>query len=461
MIDITSAEVDNNQFAVITASHNAEIDLLDTNLNNEGTVAAEDHSRIVIGAFDSGSVTNLGTIEALDHSTVLFVDGAVTNYDQSTGQGDGVIGAFGPGAIAELLSTTIVGGTLETRHGGAIEIISPEPGVTNVVVFDGSGEAVTVDGFVQVEPGATLKLVGTIDNDGTIDVDSATSGSDLAVDGTVELHGSGVVTLDGPGDEITGVGGAPLLENYSNIAGGGTIGGGGLKLFNEATGTIDADDGRFSSLVIDTGKNTVTNDGLMEAVWYSALNIDSQLDNLGNVIASWGGDVVVAADLLNASGGHVESTFGGTVTLDDIKITNDASALIEADGACSIVNIAYDVVDNAGLVEAKNGGSVFVTNSFVDNIGGTFAADGSGSVIDLSNALISQGNLETSCGGLIQTVCGVSTLERRVDQWRSRSWQRDDSDPGRRHDDGRRRHFCRQGGHPRYRDLDRRDAQRR
>ena len=410
LIDITSAEVDNNQFAVITASHNAEIDLLDTNLNNEGTVAAEDHSRIVIGAFDSGSVTNLGTIEALDHSTVLFVDGAVTNYDQSTGQGDGVIGAFGPGAIAELLSTTIVGGTLETRHGGAIEIISPEPGVTNVVVFDGSGEAVTVDGFVQVEPGATLKLVGTIDNDGTIDVDSATSGSDLAVDGTVELHGSGVVTLDGPGDEITGVGGAPLLENYSNIAGGGTIGGGGLKLFNEATGTIDADDGRFSSLVIDTGKNTVTNDGLMEAVWYSALNIDSQLDNLGNVIASWGGDVVVAADLLNASGGHVESTFGGTVTLDDIKITNDASALIEADGACSIVNIAYDVVDNAGLVEAKNGGSVFVTNSFVDNIGGTFAADGSGSVIDLSNALISQGNLETSCGGLIQTVCGVSTL---------------------------------------------------
>ena len=410
MIDVTSAEVDNNQFAVITASHSAEIDLLDTTLNNEGTVAAEDHSRIVIGAFDSGSVTNLGTIEALDHSTVLFVDGAVTNYDQSTGQGDGVIAAFGAGAIAELLSTTIIGGTLETGNGGAIEIISPEPDATNVVVFDGSGEAVTVDGFVQVEPGATLKLVGTIDNDGTIDVDSATSGSDLAVDGTVELRGSGVVTLDGPGDEITGVGGDPLLENYSNIAGNGTIGGGGLKLFNEASGTIDADDGRFSSLVIDTGKNTITNDGLMEAVWYSTLGIDSQLDNFGNVIASRGGDVVFAADLLNESGGHVESTFGGAVALDDIKITNDVCAIIEADGACSIVSIAYDFVDNDGLVEAKNGGSVFVANSFIDNIGGTFASDGWGSVIDLSNVLISQGNLETSCGGLIQTVYGVSTL---------------------------------------------------
>jgi FecR protein len=409
LIDITSAEVDNNQFAVITASHNAEIDLLDTNLSNEGTVAAEDHSRIVIGAFDSGSVTNLGTIEALDHSTVLFVDGAVTNYNQVTGQGDGVIAAFGAGAVAELLSTTIVGGTLETRDGGAIEIISPEPDVTNVVVFDGSGEAVTVDGFVQVEPGATLKLVGTIDNDGTIDVDSATSGSDLAVDGTVELRGSGVVTLDGPGDEITGVGGDPLLENYSNIAGSGKIGGGGLTLFNEATGTIDADDGRFRPLVIDTGKDTITNDGLVEAVCYSVLAIESQLDNFGRVIAS-SGEVVVAADLLNESGGYVGSTFGGAVTLDDIKITNDASALIEADGACSIVNIAYDLVDNDGLVEAKNGGSVFVANSFIDNIGGTFAADGWGSVIDLSNVLISQGNLETSSGGLIQTVCGVSTL---------------------------------------------------
>ena len=411
LIDITSAEVDNNQGAFITASHYAEIDLFSTNLNNEGIVAAEDHSSIVIGDFGGGSVANLGTIEALDHSTVLFVDDAVTNYDQATGQGDGVIAAIGCGAVVELLSSTIAGGTLETRDGGAIEIISPESDQTNTVVFNGSVEAVTVDGFVQVEPGATLELVGTIDNNGTIDVDSPTSGSDLAVDGTVELRGSGVVTLDGPGDEITGVGGSdPLLENYSDIAGSGKIGGGGLMLINEATGTIDADGGRFSSLVIDTGKNTITNDGLMEAVWYSVLNIDSQLNNFGNVIASGGGDVVFAADLLNESGGHVESTFGGAVTLDDIKITNDACALIEADGACSIVSIAYDVVDNDGLVEAKNGGGVFVANSFIDNTGGTFAADGWGSVIDLSNVLISEGNLETSFGGLIQTVCGVSTL---------------------------------------------------
>jgi hypothetical protein len=409
LIDISSAEVDNNQGAFIGASHNAEIDLFDTTLNNEGTLAAEDHSRIVVGDFGSGSVTNLGMIEALDSSTVLFIDVADTNYDRTTGQGDGVIAAIGCGAVVELLSTRIAGGTLETRDGGAIEIISPEADQSNIVVFDGSGQAVTIDGFVQVEPGATLELVGTINNDGTIDVDSATAGSDLTVDGTVELRGSGVVTLDGAGDEITGVGSDPLLENYSNVAGSGTIGGGGLMLINEATGTIDADGGRFRSLVIDTGENTITNDGLMEAACYSVLAIESQLDNFGRVIAS-SGDVVFAADLLNESGGYVGSILGGAVTLDDIKITNNACALIDADGACSTVSIAYDVVDNGGLVAAKNGGGVFVVDSSVDNTGGTFAADGWGSVIDLSNVLISQGNLETSCNGLIQTVCGVSTL---------------------------------------------------
>jgi hypothetical protein len=411
IIDIDSAEVDNNQGASIAASHHAEIDLFNTELNNEGTVAAEDHSRIVIGDWGSGSVTNLGTIEALDHSTVVFENVTVTNDDRTTGQGDGVIAAIGSGAIVELVSTTIVGGTLETRDGGAIEIVSPEPHGSNTVVFDGSGESVTVDGFVQVEPGSTLELLGTIDNGGVIDVDSAILGSDLAVNGTVELGGSGVVTLDGPGDDITGVGGSDaLLESYSDIAGIGTIGGGGLKLINEATGTIDADGGHFRSLVIETGKNTITNDGLMEAVCYSVLDIDSRLDNFGNVIASQGGNVVFAANLLNESGGHVGSTFGGVVTLDDIRITNDVCALIDADGSCSIVSIAYDVVDNDGLVEAENGGNVLVANSFIDNIGGTFAADGSGSVIDLSSVLISQGSLETSSGGLIQTVCGVSTL---------------------------------------------------
>jgi hypothetical protein len=409
VIDIISGEVDNNQDAVISASHSAEISFFNTNLNNVGTVTAEDHSLILID--DGGSVTNLGTIEALDNSTVLFEEVTVTNDDQTTEKGNGVIAAIGSGAVVEFLSTTIGGGTLETQDGGAIEIVSPAPDGSNTVMFDGSGEAVTVDGFVQVEPGATLELVGTIDNNGTIDVDSARSGSELAVDGTVELRGSGVVTLDGPGDEITGVGGGdPLFENYSNIAGTGTIGGGGLKLFNEATGTIEADGGRFSSFVIDTGKSTITNDGLMEAVCYSVLCIDSQLNNFGNVIASRSGDVVFAADLVNESGGHVESTFGGAVTLDDIKVTNDACALIGADGACSIVSITDAFVDNNGLVEAKHGGSVLVTNSFVGNIGGTLGADGSGSVIDLSNTLVSQGNLETSCGGLIQTLSGVSTL---------------------------------------------------
>ena len=374
----------------------------------DGKVDADVAGRMLVLDTGSNTVSNAGTLEAT-------VGGELNLYGtyQNTG---GTIGAFSEGvapALVQLFDATIDGGALLTdanlRDGSMIEVVAT--GGANESVFDGSDNALTIDAYVKVDAGANLELIGTIHDLGIIDVDSATSGSDLVIDGQVTLNGFGEVTLDGPEDEITGIGCSdPLLENYVNIAGSGTIGGGGLKLINEVTGTIDADGGGFSSLAIHTGEDPITNDGLMEAVSYSVLDIDSRLDNFGNVTAAQGGEIVFDADLLNESGGHVEAIFDGAVTLDDIKVTNDAGALIEADGAFSVVSIACDIVDNYGLTEAENGGSIFLANSFIDNVGGTFAADGPGSVIDLSNVLVSQGNLDTSCGGLIQTVCGVSTL---------------------------------------------------
>ena len=65
----------------------------------------------------------------------------------------------------------IAGGTLETGNlsssvDGLIEVGA---GVgSNLTVFDGSANAVTIDAYVQVDDGVSLELIGTIHNPGTI-----------------------------------------------------------------------------------------------------------------------------------------------------------------------------------------------------------------------------------------------------------------------------------------------------
>ena len=92
-------------------------------------------------------------------------------------------------------------------------------------VFDGSANAVKVQGIVQVEKGAAVDLVGTIIDNGTIEIVSGDP--DLVIDGTVTLNGSGTVNLDGAGSDIIGAStGTNTLDNSITIKGAGEIGAG-------------------------------------------------------------------------------------------------------------------------------------------------------------------------------------------------------------------------------------------
>ncbi len=389
---------------------------------NEGVLKAHligpDHGNEFIidtGIGECGAPTtiNAGLLEACGPCVTLLIEN--TTLDNSCG----TIAAYGPGAAIDLVNSTIFGGTLATGDlcdpcFGIIEILSPSCDGTNTVVFDGTAEKVTVDGFVQVQEGATLELVGTIDNKGTIDVDDAWSGADLAIRGTVELRGGGTAILEGPDDQITGIPCTDaVLKNFSTIRGDGRIGAGdgSLKLINEAKGTIEAIGGICDPLTIDTGDRTVVNDGLMDAAWFGVLDIESKLDNSGDVVAEHHGQVAFDANVHNEDGGEIEAQHGGLVTFDGVKVTNDGGAVVEARGACSVVNIDCSTVNNAGTIEAKHGGSIVIVYSTVHNAGGSIEADGCGSTVDLIDATIRYGMLETSEGGLIQTVCGDNTFD--------------------------------------------------
>jgi FecR protein len=412
LIDIGWAKVTNDSGARIEASDHGEIKLFDARLDNQGTVVAEDCGCISIVGCDDGSVINVGLIEAKsfgevkfdglgrvvnddggkieaeDHGTVLFEDVAVTNFDKSSDSGGGLIAADGCGSTVELSNALISHGTVQSSNGGKIE----------AVYGDNEFRDVTINGgIVQVDCHAALALEGNtvIENDTT-------------------FEGPGVFVLDRD-DSIIGDDSAVTLRNDSTIAGSGSIGGNGLTLINERCGTILAIDGSGDPLIIHTGSNKITNDGLLEASWCGVLDIESKLGNYGRVIATHGGEVVADANVVNKEGALIEAEHGGTVTLDDIKIGNDFCAVIEAKGDYSTVFIGGSPVDNAGTIEAKYGGTVSITDSTIHNECGLIAAFGYGAIVELTNSTVYGGTLSTGdpcspCFGVIEITSGANTV---------------------------------------------------
>jgi hypothetical protein len=389
----------------LEASAHATLLIEDSTVDNaRGLIVADAHGIVSI---QGATVGNAGSVILAEH------DGFVQIESSTVDNTFGLIAAFGRGAVVDLVNSTFIGGFFATgdfssAKDGLIEIT----GGANTVLFDGSGEPVTVDAFVKVDPGATLALKGMIDNEGTIDVDGA-AGADLQIDGTVVLVGGGVVTLEDSGDKITGLEldeeKSAKLENYSTIDGAGSIGAGDgtLKLVNEAAGHIIADGGEDTTLTIDTGANRIINDGVMKAVDFSVLDIESKLDNYGRVLATYGGEVAIQADVVNEAGGKIIARDGGLVELDDSKVTNEGGGedagrgLILAKGEGAAVSMVGDTVNNDGVIAARNGGTVDIDDSIVHN-DGLIAARGKGSTVTVAGDTVdNDGHMVASKGGTL------------------------------------------------------------
>jgi hypothetical protein len=290
---------------------------------NSGTVNSEaGHAGPLVIDTGDHAVINTGILEATGFSE-LDLYGTYENCG-------GTIGAYsddvGP-SVVKLFDATIKGGTLATDSavpgGSMIEIVAINSDDVNMSVFDGSHDhAVTVDGYVRVDAGANLELIGTIHNEGTIDVDGKQT--DLVIDGSVTLDGKGTITLDNanhPADQIVGGGddGNTLYNVDNTISGAGNIGAddGNLSLVNEHFGTIDANlSGQ--TLTLDTGGNQITNAGTFAAGNGGILDVDSSVNNACGSIKVFDGSVADFA----------KSVSGGTAMIEGGKLEFDAAASV-------------------------------------------------------------------------------------------------------------------------------------
>ena len=319
--------------------------------NGQGGVIDADGSAGLYLYTGANTITNAGTLEAINGS-LLSIQSDVSNSG-------GVIEAIGSGSSVSV-STAIEGGTLSTSG-------------NSVIVAEGATFAnLTNTGIVTVNDGSTLTLSGTINNAGTIALDSTGDVTALIIAGDVSLSGSGIVELNSIFTTIASNGSPATLTNTSTISGTGDFGDSDLTLDNGQGGVIDADGS--AGLYLYTGANTITNAGTLEAINGSLLSIQSDVSNSGGVIEAIGSGSSVSVST---------AIEGGT-------LSTSGNSVIVAEGA------TFANLTNTGIVTVNDGSTLTLSGTI--NNAGTIALDSTGDV----TALIIAGDVSLSGSGIVE-----------------------------------------------------------
>ncbi len=378
------------------------------------------------------ALINYGLIEATNTGGVVINSTTI----QQTG---GTILASGSGDNVVLQNGGDIAGGLLLGTGGGSFVIGGGSGT-----LDGSS-VLTIGTLttVGVNDNQQLQLLGTINNLGTIALNSVGDNTDLLLaSATVSLTGGGVVVLSNTGaDRIYGS--STLINVNNTIEGAGQIGVNNsnypVALFN--SGVIDADDS--NALYIQLGGPSATNSGLLEATAGGTLIFNST--NLTNTatgtLAAFDGSTVLfqnGSSLLNEAAGTLT---GGTyeavavTSSSNLEITGSGPLLVDAanivlSGTLSEISFynsstnSYATVESSltevtgvGTLQIDAGHDYATTNTLtvdakghLDLAAGTLAATGlvnAGTIFGngtIASGLTNTGRIEANGGKL--TVAG-------------------------------------------------------
>ncbi len=238
-------------------------------------------------------------------------------------------------------------------------------------------------GTVIVGDNSILDLGGTIVNSGTISEQAASDATRIIITSAAAiLSGGGHVTLSASvNNYIYANSGSDVLTNVDNtISGSGNLGDGQLTLVNQSHGTIDASQAA-AALVLNTGANTTTNQGLVEATAGGNLVLDSAVLNTGATIeaAGAGSTVTLASDVI---GGTLKSLTGGV--------------FVSAGGSGQLDGQSSHAVTVAGSLMVADNTSFYIAGTINDI--GTITV---GSTADTTNLIVDSPTAELKGGGQV------------------------------------------------------------
>jgi hypothetical protein len=341
-----------------------------TTLNGTGTLTLSLNptgggaTSVVIG---NGSLTNNSTIQGegtigVGSGLVLSNAGTVNANVVSSSTHSGVLTLTGSG---DVINT----GTLEATDNGRLVIAIPVNNSTGNIITTGSLSQVFVENTIS---GGTLNNSsgGIMETIGSATLDGATHGPlTITTGSTYFASASGSNTTDIEGT-ITNKGTIILLGGFKsgllNLSGNVTLNGGGTVAVNDLLGSSDA--------VIRTNQGNVT-----------LTNVDNTIEGSG-IIGS-GSLTVLNSGVIDASARSSDIDKG-------ILILNGTGGVTNSFGG------------KGGLIEATVGTLQIAT--VVNNAGGQITA--SGGHVDVMGGTIQGGTLNTSGGGIMETV-GSATLD--------------------------------------------------
>ena len=339
------------------------------------------------------ALINAGLIEATNTGGVLINSGTI----QQTG---GTILASGSGDNVVLQNNGDIAGGLLLGAGGGSFIIGGGSGT-----LDGSAGVLTIGTLTNVvlDDNQELALLGTINNLGTITVDSIGDTTDLVLStATVSLTGGGVLTLSN--SSVNRIYGGTLVNVNNTIQGAGQIGlnNGGypVGLFNG--GVIDADDS--NALYIQTGGPVVTNTGLLEATAGATLIINST-----NVTETATGTIAAfdASTVLFQNGSSLLNEAAGTLTggsYEAFAVTGSSNLEIAGSGPLNVD--AANIVLSGSLSEISFFNNT--TNSFTTIESSLTEVSGTGTLqIDAGHDYVTTNTLTIDAKGHLDLAAGT------------------------------------------------------
>src|SRR5271167_4431146 len=308
----------------------------------------------------------------------------LTNVD-NTIEGAGIIGFNGLTVVNE------VGGTINASSSGqTLFLESISGGLTNTGILEASNggtlfiDGVTVNnaggGTITANAGSTVQLVGNTD----------------IVGGTLTNNGSFFGTPDGNSailDGSTAAGAITINGTYTNGLGSSTYILGTIN--NNNNFQLNAGGGSNSVLIIDSLNVTLQGGGTVT------------MSNSGG-----GGSAIID----QAAGGltltNVNNTIqgAGTIGFNGLTVVNEATINANVSGQTLFLESISGGLTNTAIVEASNGGTLFIDGVTVNNAGGGTITANAGSTVQLVGNTTIQGGTLTNNGSFFGTPDGNSAI---------------------------------------------------
>ncbi len=357
---------------------NGQGTIYDVTFSNSGTVNANVSGGTL--EIDSAPTTNTGTLQATGGGTLEIIYTTVTN----TG---GTISTDGTSSVL-IYDSTITGGNLTAAAGGVIHSESS--------TF--SGVTLTSGTTFSSDAGYSNYLTGNLTNNGTVLIGSSGGYSNLYIEATtLNLSGSGTVTLGNANSEILGYNGTSnTLVNSLTINGQGTI----YDLTFSNSGTVNANVSG-GTLAIDSAPTT--NTGTLQATGGGTLEIIyTTVTNTGGTISTDGTSSVLIYDS-TITGGNLTSTGAGVIhsessTLSGVTLTSGTTFSSDAGYSNYLTG---NLTNNGSVLIGGTGGA---SNLYVEASSATISGTGT---VTLNNA---NSYIEGYSGYAYNTLVNQSTI---------------------------------------------------